>query len=133
MDEPREQHAWRKKPDAKGHATCDSICTELQNGHTDRDAYRREASRPGSGRGGTAVARAWVGEQGCGLPWFGLGRERVGTAVAWPGSGAGWGPHGCVDLLTLRQLRLWHSDSHSSGNRLKMLKCASEAGRFYGM
>ena len=109
MDEPREQHAWWKKPDAKGHVMCDSICTKLQNGHTDRDAEQARGFQAWVREGvGTAVARPGSG-------------SRVWTAVVWPGSGSAWGPpwlglgrgaggdpYGCVDLLTLRQLRLWH-------------------------
>lgn len=66
MDEPWKQHVWWKKPDTKGHITCQSVCTKLQVGHTDR----REQARG---------FQAWV-------------REGVGTAEARPGSGTGWGP-----------------------------------------
>ena len=106
-DEPWKQHAWWKKPDTKGHGTWDSFVPNSRTGTQKETLSRREASRPGSGTG-------------CGPPWLGLGQRRGGD------------PYGYVDLLTLMQLRLWHR-LHSSGNRLKMLKCASETGRFYGM
>ena len=71
---------------------CDSICTKLQNRHTDRDAEQARGfqawvedgvetavARPGSGsRVWTAVARE-RGVDRCGSAWVG---EQVGTPMA---------------------------------------------------
>ena len=140
MDEPWKQHVWWKKPDTKGHITCQSVCTKLQLRHTDRWEQAR-ASRPGSGTGWglrrLRLGLGWGGDRG-GSTWV---REGVGTSEAPPGSGKEWGPrrlrlgqgrsgdrqgsawgprrlslgqgaggdsYGCVDLLTLMQLRLRH-------------------------